>query len=291
MSLRSPDNLATGGAARILDWGFRAVTCRNPGAFQRLLTLLLEMFPAESFSGGYGWLENPAATLWSGGGAPAFRIERVVGLREPRDYLQFYLRGNLLIRDAHFYACLRTRRPQVWIDVYKAQRNLPAFDPQTRSGFDPLYLEAVFDHRLAFKLRSAFADDEGRVFSFALYFRRATEARRFARLFEAVVPYLQIAILNAYGTETLRGIDRDGSPLYLSEREIEVLKWLAEGKTSWEIGVILNISERTVKFHVQNLMRRLGAANRHHLVALSFEKSIRGLFERDARSVSPRLKR
>lgn len=48
----------------------------------------------------------------------------------------------------------------------------------------------------------------------------------------------------------------------LTAREKECLKWAAEGKTAWEIGRILSISERTAVFHLSNLMKKLGASNR-----------------------------
>ncbi len=53
----------------------------------------------------------------------------------------------------------------------------------------------------------------------------------------------------------------------LSHREIEVLKWAKEGKSSWEIGRILNISERTVKFHFSNIFKKLNVVNRSQAVA------------------------
>jgi len=48
----------------------------------------------------------------------------------------------------------------------------------------------------------------------------------------------------------------------LSSREIEVLRWTAEGKTSGEIGTIMSIAERTVNFHVNNSVVKLGASNK-----------------------------
>jgi len=53
----------------------------------------------------------------------------------------------------------------------------------------------------------------------------------------------------------------------LSTRQHEVLRWLREGKTTWEISRILGIAERTVKFHVANLCLRLNANNRLHALA------------------------
>jgi len=48
----------------------------------------------------------------------------------------------------------------------------------------------------------------------------------------------------------------------LTSREVEVLRWTADGKTSSEVGEIMNISERTVNFHVNNSLEKLGAANK-----------------------------
>jgi LuxR family quorum sensing-dependent transcriptional regulator len=56
----------------------------------------------------------------------------------------------------------------------------------------------------------------------------------------------------------------------LSEREREVLSWIAAGKSSWEIGEILGIAKRTVDEHAGLAIRKLGAANRTQAVAIAF---------------------
>lgn len=53
----------------------------------------------------------------------------------------------------------------------------------------------------------------------------------------------------------------------LTRRERDVMAYVAEGKTDWEIGVILNLSETTARFHADNARRKLGAVNRAHAVA------------------------
>ncbi len=52
------------------------------------------------------------------------------------------------------------------------------------------------------------------------------------------------------------------APVALSAREAEVLRWMADGKTSGEAAQILGLTERTVNFHVSNAMAKLGAANK-----------------------------
>ncbi|AMK78768.1 MULTISPECIES: autoinducer binding domain-containing protein [Methylomonas] len=48
----------------------------------------------------------------------------------------------------------------------------------------------------------------------------------------------------------------------LSNREIAVLRWTADGKTSGEIASIMKITERTVNFHISNAATKLNAANK-----------------------------
>ncbi|WP_439402707.1 helix-turn-helix domain-containing protein [Bradyrhizobium sp. DASA03068] len=48
----------------------------------------------------------------------------------------------------------------------------------------------------------------------------------------------------------------------LSEREKQCLRWIEQGKSSWEIADILNVSENTVNFHVKNAMRKLETSSR-----------------------------
>lgn len=58
----------------------------------------------------------------------------------------------------------------------------------------------------------------------------------------------------------------------LTQREKEILRWVAEGKTAWEISRILSLSEHTVLTHQRNAKNKLGAANNVHAVVTAFLK-------------------
>ena len=58
----------------------------------------------------------------------------------------------------------------------------------------------------------------------------------------------------------------------LSRREQEVLNALLENLANKEIGGKLNISERTVKFHVSNLLNKFGVRRRADLILLCYQK-------------------
>jgi DNA-binding CsgD family transcriptional regulator len=57
-------------------------------------------------------------------------------------------------------------------------------------------------------------------------------------------------------------LDRPG----LTPRELETLRWTMDGKTAWEVGALLGISERTVVFHVSNATHKLGCVNKQQAV-------------------------
>ena len=63
----------------------------------------------------------------------------------------------------------------------------------------------------------------------------------------------------------LKAVARAGllpKTVLLNDREVEVLTWVARGKTSAEIAQILGLTKRTVDFHTDNARTKLGAATR-----------------------------
>jgi DNA-binding CsgD family transcriptional regulator len=52
------------------------------------------------------------------------------------------------------------------------------------------------------------------------------------------------------------------SPHRLTSREVEILKWTGDGKSSQDIADILILSRNTVEYHVKNAVNKLGATNK-----------------------------
>jgi DNA-binding CsgD family transcriptional regulator len=63
-------------------------------------------------------------------------------------------------------------------------------------------------------------------------------------------------------------------PVLLTSREIEVLGALGNGMTNKEVARLLGISPHTVKFHIESLFRKLGAASRAEAVAKGMRQQI-----------------
>jgi DNA-binding NarL/FixJ family response regulator len=59
--------------------------------------------------------------------------------------------------------------------------------------------------------------------------------------------------------------------LGLTQREAEVLLWVAQGKSNGEIATIIGAAENTVKKHVQNIFEKLGVESRHAAIVRALE--------------------
>lgn len=56
---------------------------------------------------------------------------------------------------------------------------------------------------------------------------------------------------------------------HLTERERDIVRGIASGLTNKQIAQAIHVSNHTVKFHVRNAMRKLGAQTRSHVVMLA----------------------
>ncbi|WP_140626997.1 helix-turn-helix transcriptional regulator [Methylibium rhizosphaerae] len=78
--------------------------------------------------------------------------------------------------------------------------------------------------------------------------------------------YAQQSALQLFGAREVVG-----SPARLSPRELEVLRWTMAGKTAWEVGAILGISEQTVVRHLGHAAQKLGCVNKVQAVARALQ--------------------
>ena len=58
--------------------------------------------------------------------------------------------------------------------------------------------------------------------------------------------------------------------VFLTSREKEILLWVKEGKSTWDISSILGISRDTVKFHMKNIFRKLNTTSRSQAIVAAF---------------------
>lgn len=103
---------------------------------------------------------------------------------------------------------------------------------------------------------------------FAVLGLQETPNSRHAFLVDLLLPYLHILlhriVLNSEGNTSIinHNVTRP-----VTTREIDVLRWVKEGKSNYEIGLILGISGLTVKNHLQKIYKKLNVQNRTQAVS------------------------
>ncbi len=85
-------------------------------------------------------------------------------------------------------------------------------------------------------------------------------------MMQILAPHFHLAYMRA--TTWAQGTSSPTKRVDLTAREEEIMQWVAEGKTNWEISMILKVSLNTIKFHLKNTYQKLGGVeNRWSAVA------------------------
>lgn len=165
--------------------------------------------------------------------------------------------------------------PPAWLQRYQ-ERNYIEIDPTVSHGMrssdsvvwsDEFFAAApqMWEEAKSFGVRHGWAqsrrDAEG---SYSMLIVARSEGEITKDELEHIEPRLQWLVHMSHRAmkSACVGSDVVSTHIDLSDREIDVLRWTAEGKTSAEIATILDISERTVNFHVNSVVAKLGATNK-----------------------------
>lgn len=102
--------------------------------------------------------------------------------------------------------------------------------------------------------------------------RKVEHNHRTETILEYLTPHLAEALKGIFNLSLNKNIAM--KKMKLTSRELEVLKWIEQGKSTWDVSMILNRSERVVKWHVKNVMGKLSALNRTHAVAIALRHGL-----------------
>lgn len=172
----------------------------------------------------------------------------------PQAFLEVLRDRNLSRMDPVMQHCKNGSLPIVWNQAtYVARGSADLWEQQ-----------AAFGYRNGIALALHFP--EGR--HFVIGVDRTAGLPKEAKELTRVVADLQLFAVHAQEAALRLFVPADMRPERpnLTRRELEALSWTMEGKTAWEVGTILGISERTAVLHIQNAMRKLGTHNKHQAV-------------------------
>jgi DNA-binding CsgD family transcriptional regulator len=92
----------------------------------------------------------------------------------------------------------------------------------------------------------------------------------------ARVPILQACFAQVWSRHAvLTGASLTNEPQkapVLTRKELEILKWVKDGKSNADISDITSLSTKTVEYHVGNILRKLGATNRTTAVVMALQR-------------------
>ncbi|MGZ5202513.1 MAG: helix-turn-helix transcriptional regulator [Telluria sp.] len=173
-----------------------------------------------------------------------------------RAWREHYDAERLAYVDPTVGHCLSSMLPIVW-------------EPDAFSGPAP---RALYEEACAYGIRSGVTlpihgpNGEFGVLSFA---SDAPADARFARDVRAIMP--DLSLIRDYAFESsqalmIPGRQPDEHAPKLTRRELEVLKWVMAGKSSWEISRITGCSEATVNFHMANVRQKFNVNTRQQAV-------------------------
>lgn len=196
---------------------------------------------------------------------------------------EFFLYAALPDRDIRKIAVVHGNYPELWQTRYEEKR-YRFIDPVVTHAFGsaiPLVWDSALfvspEQRAFYVEAREFGIKKGACASLnglrgnefiMLALASSDEKKPFDQLQEEKIRQ-QTHLLAIYSHEAVMrlGVGCDAThrlSIGLTEREKESLKWLAAGKTNWEIAQILKCSERTVKYHVRSICQKFGVTNRHH---------------------------
>ncbi len=103
---------------------------------------------------------------------------------------------------------------------------------------------------------------------FAVFGLAETPTTRHTFFLELLLPYLHLLLHRVVlNTENGTAVISHNASSPVTHREIDVLRWVKEGKSNYEIGIILGISGLTVKNHLQKIYKKLNVQNRAQAVS------------------------
>lgn len=228
---------------RIFDFVERCVGTGDPSS-------LIEEFRGHIRTFGF---HHSACGCWSGVGAN--RNTRFFFVDWPDEVKEWYARENMFVRDPLVFAARRRMTPFTFGEVFEEEPLLP----DMREVYD-LVLQYGFVDGFSVPIHGP-AGYQGLVSLLSPKKLGLTVRDRVALEIMARAIHDRCRVTIGFG------LVKEELPA-LSAREIECMKWVAAGKTNWEIGRLLGISKSTVHFHIERVKSKLRMSSRTEAVAL-----------------------
>lgn len=247
-SLQVSTYLSGSDAIKLLEFIHNSLTCTTKEDFTALFPRIQDLFPFKYTTAVMGRMDDNGLVIVTG-----------ANISFPEQWLQESISKNYLQVDPVVTENFTTYAVQHWSVARKKLHR--------REDINSLSQDFGMRECFTHGSRPSARGQNGSMFCFSSSSMKY-EMRTVAIL-EFIIPHLHLAFSHVF--DHMRS---QMNSAVLSLREKEVLNWLKQGKSSWDISVILGISERTVNFHVYNVMQKLGATNRTQAVAVATHQGL-----------------
>lgn len=224
-----------------------SLSCAEEEDLRELIRKLCYLMPCDFAICGLGQSDNKGIV----------QSYDIININYPAEWLELYTTKEYYKVDPITIENFSRYKLQYWADTYK----------RYQSPRDFICVAEDFGLRNGYT-HGARNPDRNRGSIFTISGNSIKRSHRTEVILERVVPHFHQAFVRIVSQH------RTNDKYNLSSREKEVLKWIKEGKSRWDISVILCISERTVKYHISNIMQKLDAVSRTHALAIAIEQGL-----------------
>lgn len=192
-------------------------------------------------------------------------FSNVVNASYPDEWLYLYWKNGFADVDPVFKSALTSPGTQHWQTIYQnmsSQKEQEFIATARQFGLYDGITTGSVDQACGVATFCSFASSE------------ALDGKRMIPLVEYLGYYIHMALLRT----APKSMPRAGRCVKgLSSREVTILNWMKNGKTNWEIGKILGVSERTIRFHIESIFSKLEVTSRSQAVATAIEHGLPAL--------------
>ncbi|MEO1041649.1 MAG: LuxR family transcriptional regulator [Pseudomonadota bacterium] len=175
----------------------------------------------------------------------------------PSDWFGQWLNKNSMLHDPVIACALSTTRPFLWSDAYRLA-SAAGLDVTERAR------EIGLNEGVAIPVRSL----DGPPGLITLGGKSPSLSNEDMRAIHLIATHAFSRIEAGWDGDTTMPVRR------LTERETEIMHWVAAGKTNWEIGTILKISVSTVEKHVAAAKDKLNATTKAMAVVRGLSRGV-----------------
>jgi DNA-binding CsgD family transcriptional regulator len=181
----------------------------------------------------------------------------------PEAFVEHYVNEGHFAKSSVLKAAFKKKYPLNWKTIWGSKRGV-----SNDSAMKFVQDYGYFDGWIITNRRMT----DPSVTAFLVAGKKVETGQRTAAILNCIAPHYAEASRSIFH-EKLRK-HKKNRHFKLTPRELEVLKWIMDGKSTWDISIIFGRSERVVKWHVGNIMQKLGAQNRTHAVAIAMRQGL-----------------